>query len=480
MEFKPLHYAESESLPIFNSRGNAGILTLWNKPEVYETKLRGAHPEVFADDSPLVTLTSLYGNGLAQMFVNLANNPQISRVAVTGNDHPAVPSLEYLTRFLEGEVTSGTYGGIAMNKIRGTEFRVDAQLDPSMFDYLEIRRFATSDLEGVASYIADAPRRDVGESDRKLIELVEPEFSDFPSNIYGHSIVADRPLDAWREVLWTLDRFGKNVDLPNKGPRRALPILDVLIRDASFEDEDELVRWGFNPEELREYQAQILEGKIPKGVNYSYGARLRAQGGDPLVKIAELLEEDKLDRHGFVSLWNTESDLIRRVASPCFTDAYFTQDLETGALCMVAGFRTHNAASAYLTNLYGMRAVQEFVAEEAGMKPGVINLRSRWIGMDPQAPNISTTLEKIKESRKISLDVDDPKGYYVADTSDSEIVLEHFSPAGAKLGEYRGPDAMSIKNQLRQISGFSSSDHAMWVGMELLRAQHKLHGTVEE
>jgi len=366
-----------------------------------------------------------------------------------------------------------------MNKINGTEFRVDAQLTPSMFDYLEVKKFATSDLEGVASYIASAPRRDVAESDRRLIKLIEPEFNDFPSNIYGHSIVADRPLDAWKEVLWTLDRFGKNIDLP-KGERRGLPNLDVLIRDASFEDERELVKWGFKPEELKEYRIQMLDGEIPEGVNYSYGERLRAQGGDPLVKIAKLLKEDNLSRHGFVSLWNTESDLINRVASPCFTDAYFTQDLEMGTLCMTAGFRTHNAASAYLTNLYGMRAVQEFVANGVGMEPGVINVRSRWLGMDPKAPNISATLEKIKESRKIPLDVNDPRGYYVADIDGDEIVLTHFNPEDAKLGEYRGPDAMSIKNQLRQIGGFSDSDHAMWIGMELLRAQYKLKGTVEE
>jgi len=39
---------------------------------------------------------------------------------------------------------------------------------------------------------------------------------------------------------------------------------------------------------------------------------------------------------------------------------------------------------------------------------------------------------------------------------------------------------MAVKEKLRQIDGFSSDDHAMWLGMELLRAQHELNGTVKE
>jgi len=479
MKFKPIHYRNSEALPIFNAEGNAGIVTLWNPPRTYESKLREANPEVFAHNSNLVTITSLYGNGLAQMLTNLAYNPQISRIAVTGNAPNVVPSFECLDKFLKGNITLEDYGGIKMNKIDGTEVYVDAQLKPEMFKYLEMERFGTSNFKGVSEYINEAPTRRVSESDRTLVELIEPEFNDFPSNINRHYIIADSPLDAWKEVLWKIDRFGVNTTL-KKGVRRALTNLDVTILDASFEDESLLRKWGFKPEELKAYKEQMIDGKIPEGVNYSYGNRLRDQGGDPLEVIAEKLKDNKLNRHGFVSLWNTKTDLIEGKASPCFTDAYFTQDLQTEKLTMTAGFRTHNAASAWLTNIYGMRAVHELVAKSSEMVPGILNLRSRWIGIDPAAPKLSATIDQIKSERKIKLDITDPKGYYTTSVDQKEIVVEHYSPEGVKLEEFRGADAMSLKNQLRQIDGFSSDDHAMWIGMELVRAQHKLDGSVIE
>ena len=34
----------------------------------------------------------------------------------------------------------------------------------------------------------------------------------------------------------------------------------------------------------------------------------------------------------------------------------------------------------------------------------------------------------------------------------------------------------SLKNKLRQLDAFSTSDHAMWVGLQLARAQYELTG----
>jgi len=479
MKFKPVYYRGSSYLPIFNSEGKAGIVTLWNPPRAYESKLRESSPEVFGSNGNLVTITSLYGNGFAQMLANLAHNPQINRIAVTGNTPKVVPSFEYLDRFLKGEITSEIFGGVEMNKINGTEFYVDSQLKPEMFRYLEMKRFDTSDLRGISEYVKGAPTRKVEESDRSLVKLVEPEFRDFPSDINQHTIVANTPLEAWKEVLWKIDRFGVNTTI-KKGVKRALTNLDVTILNASFEDESLLRKWGFDPEELRIYGKQILHGEIPEGVKYSYGNRLRAQGGDPLGVIIEKLKKDKLDRYSFVSLWNTQTDLVEGKASPCFTEAYFAKDLKNETLAMAVGFRTHNVASAWLTNIYGLRAVHEFVAKGSGMVPGVLNLRSRWISIDPLAPKLSMTIDQIKSERKIKLNVADPKGYYTTTVDQKKIVVTHYSPKGVKLEEFQGADAMSLKEQLRQIDGFSSNDHAMWVGMELVRAQHELDGSVRE
>lgn len=478
MKFESVYFSKKDfgdrGLSVIGDKGNAGIVTLWSKPEDYRNKLENERPEIFTPDSKLVALTSLYGNGLPQMLANLAYNPQVSRIAITGRDTKVVPSAEYLTKFLQGEIDAEEYGGVLMNKIRGSQYYIDAQLRPEMFRYLEVRRFDPSDFDGVADYVSGARRRDVGEDDRVYVKLKEPEFSDFPSDLAGHNIVAKTPLRAWREVLWHLDRFGKNVQL-EKGVRRMLYNLDVSIDNAAFEKNSELERWGFSVDALEKYQEDILEGKLPDGSTYSYGNRMREYfGGDALEKVSEMLKKDPFNRHTFVSLWDTGQDLLERKSSPCFSDAYFVKDIIDGSLIATVGFRTHNAASAWLVNMYGMRAIQEKVANGAGMEPGKIHLRSRWIGIDPSDPKIIGTLGKIKSSRRVPMDVDDPKGYYNVGTRGSEIVVEHFSPSGMKLEEIVGDSADDVKNKLRQINGFSSSDHAMWVGMQLVRKELEL------
>lgn len=474
MEFLPLYF--QDKLDIVNPRGIAGILTLWSKPERIRESLQLAYPKLFESDSNLVTLTSLYGNGLPQLLSNLANNPQVYRLAVTGNDTTAIPSYTFLNNFLTLGVTREDIGGVDVARVKETTCLVDPQLEPQMYRHLQVERFKPSDLEGIANFVANSSPLKTTEEDRIAIKLFEPEFTDYPSDPTSHNIISLTPLEAWMDVLFHIDRFGRNVEL-KKGIRRALYNLDVTIENPEFEPDEKLLSFNFDPNELREYQRDILDGSLPEGMTYRYGHRLRAYWGlDSLDEIVKRLKRDPLDRHSLVSLWDTSKDLALRrgVSSPCFSDAYFVLTPDE-KLMMTASFRTHNAISAWLTNIYGLRAIQEHVANESGLEPGQINVRSRWISLDPSNSRTISALSKVKEKRRIKLDVDDPKGYYTIETEGEEIVVTHYTSESMKLDEYRGKDPEKIKSQLRQISGFSTSDHAMWFGLELGRVEAKLN-----
>lgn len=487
MEFEPVYLKDrvrqtdtsnpeftKDKLNTINPRGSAGIVTLWANPSVIWNKLRDHKPELFQRDSPLVALTSLYGNGLPQMLANLANNPQIQYLAVTGNDLPVVPSHQYLTDFLEGKVTQVDKGGMAMWKLGDSEFAIDAQLKPDMFQHLRVQRFQPSDLEGIVNFVSQQPLP-VREENRVRVSLVEPKFSDYPSDLTTHNIVAGTPLEAWMEVMYHLDRFGVNFQL-SKGTRRALFNLDVNITDPSFEDETKLRKFGFDPAKLRIYQGEMLKSGVPENTKYTYGDRLTAYwGADALGKIGEQFREDHTQRHGFVSLWDTGKDLLQGESAPCFTDAYFVN--RDGRLMMTAGFRTHNAVAAWLQNVYGMRAVQEKVAEYAGLEPGQLNVRSRWIGIDPENAGAVSALKLVDENRKVPLSVNDPRGYFTIQAKEGQIVAEHYSPTGDLLTRYSGSTAMDVKNQLRHARVISDSDHAMWIGYNLARAHSEIHGS---
>lgn len=477
MEFKPLYY--EDNLKIINPNGSAGIVTLWSKPERIQDLIKAKYPELFSKDSPIVTLTSLYGNGFPQMIANLIYNPQINKIAMVGTDTPVVPSGSYLPNFVEKGTIDREVGGVPLKEIIGTSYCIDPNLSPDYLKHLQVKRFKPNDLEGLLDFINLPENKNIDENDRVKIKLNKPEFNDFPSDITSHNITARTPLDAWMDVMYHLDRYGKNVNLEEKGIRRALFNLDVTIQNTSVELEEKLLKFGFNPSELKNYQNDLLRFDIPNGTPYTYGNRMRAYwGGDGLEKISNLLRENEKNRHGFLSLWDTKNDLLNKETSaPCLTDLYFVQNPQDGSLMLSAGFRTHNAVSAWFVNLYGLMAVQKKVAESSDLNPGQINIRSRWIGIDPENSKTISALGLVKNNRKINLDVRDPKGYYTVniDADKREIVVDHYNPEGLKLEEFRGSGAEDVKSKLRQIDGFSTTDHAMWVGIELAKREEELN-----
>jgi thymidylate synthase len=468
---------------VINPEGYSGIVTLWTKltgESSIWSRLASHAPKLFENDSPIVAITNLYGNGLPQMLANLAYNPQIERIAITGSD--ASKSAECLANFFERGLVPTESGGY---KIEGTQFPIANELNPSSFSNKpKIQRFAPSDLEGICNFVSSPPEYSATEQDRVKITLPEIEFKDYPSDITNHQIIAQTPIEAWMELMYRLDRFGATINLGEKGQRRSLFKVNVSIKDPSFEPEEELFKFGFNPGDLKEYQATILDPIKPDDKTYSYGNRLRSHWGiDQLEIAAQRLKENPLDRDALVILWDPRADLIEKTgdsSAPCLIDAYFVQS--EGTLMAIAGFRTHNAVSAWLPNTYGLRAIQEKVSLDSGIPPGQLNVTSRWISIDPNNAKTQQALENVKRYRKTPVDVNDPRGYFVVDPIPDEklIQVQHYSQEGVLLTRYSGKSATELKNQLRNTRTVDDADHAMWIGFELARAELQLKGNLRE
>ena len=227
----------------------------------------------------------------------------------------------------------------------------------------------------------------------------------------------------------------------------------------------------------------MLKGELPDGVTYTYGNRMRRYfGKDSIESVIDRFRKDPNDRRGFITLWDVKEDITSSSSSdssvPCLTDLYFV-NLD-GKLMLTANFRTHNATSAWMLNLYGLRAIQEYVAEEVGFETGKINVKSRWIGIDPEDAKTNSAIDLIGKYRKNRLDVNDPNGYLIIEVRGSKIEADHYSPDNRKLTTYSGDTAREIKDQLRGDLVFFNFDHGEWVGYELARAHLKLHGDLPE
>lgn len=476
MDFKPLYYGDK--INVINPRGHAGIVTRWFPPAEYRKRLQEGYPALFESGSPLVAVTSLYGNGLPQMLANLANNPQVERIAVTGTELSEVLSGQALMRFFSDGVEPMEVGGVKLARIKGTTYSLDPQLRPEIFNKrLKIREFETKDLEGLVSFVSESAEGTYSEGDRRPVELATPKFSDYPSNLFGHNIYAERISEAWMDVMHALDRFGKPVTI-GKGSRRALFDVDVHIKDPSFESDDLLQKLNFDPAKLRAYQESILNPD--KGTQpYTYGHRFRTYFGKDLVnEMVRLFKEDPVNRHSFITTWDNTTDTVGESSAPCLTDVYFANVQDQ--LALTASFRTHNAVAAWMDNAYGLSGLQHHVAREIGMPVGSLNIRSRWLGIDPANGNTIAALQTVKQYRKKRMDANDPQGYFVIEPRGDLIVATHYTPAGLMLDEYTGSNAKAVKDQLRQASAISDSDHAMWIGHQLASAELKLHGKVSD
>jgi len=302
------------------------------------------------------------------------------------------------------------------------------------------------------------------ETSRVEVPLPEVKVQYFPSNPRGHVVVRDTILEAWKEVLYLLTRFGRRVML-KKGDRLELQNVKVVVEKPQFEPDEQLEAANLNPERLRIYQDEIMWGKMRPDETYNYGHRLRSYFGlDTLAACAERLRLDQEDRKSYVTLWDNSRDLGNVEGRPCLVSLFFRKSDYDLTLC--ATFRTHNAMDAYPLNLYGLMAIQGWVAQRAGLAPGALVVVSHSLGLDPRELDRALTVIG-KRAFKTRLD---PMGYFRITLDGKEILVEHRFE-DVTLKEYRGRTAMGLQHQIVRDLALSDLNHAIYLGRQLAKAE---------
>ena len=446
MEFIPLHFADR--LTVINPQGTIGVVTLWSKPDYVIERFRQAGVDLNPATSPIAVFGTLYGNGLREMLRNLLYNPQIQTLFICGNNRSG--SREELQNFFElGLEPVGTslvqYRPpslgiqVAPARIRETRRIIDDLVKPELFSTIpELIWLGDTNEEQIGTdifkrFLVTWRPGSINELKRRQVPLPEVEVQYFPSNPRGHVVVRDTPIEAWKEVLYLLTRFGRRVTL-KKGDRLELQHVKVVVEQPEFEAEKELHEVNIAAEKLRRYQEDILRGELRPDETYNYGHRLRAYFGlDTLAACADRLKADPEDRKSYVALWDTSRDMIPHIAEgfeekigmppmggrPCLVSLYFRKFEER--LTLSATFRTHNAMDAYPMNLYGLMAIQTWVAERVGLPTGAIVVISHSLGLDPKELDRAMLIIG-QRPFKVRLD---PMGYFRVTLDGKEILVEH-------------------------------------------------------
>lgn len=491
MKFEALYFGER--LKLINPEGDVGIVTLWSKVDSALQIITEAGIDVNQKTSRIAVVANLYGNGLPHMLRNLLWNPQIRHIVIVGKDLSG--SREWLINFFNLGIEEVEFLGTKAFRIKETNRNIDGELKPEFF-----RRHPSFGIFGdvgdkktkeeLVLYFSNLPEKEDCNMDRiEPPNIPEPNVTRFPSEARSHTIVRRTPMEAWSELVFRLYRFGhRNKVFKKTGEEIRVELLNthVVVEEPLEETDDCLKNNGFDIKHFRDYQKRFMDAFKPPDLEYTYGNRLRGyfhyngEYVDSPVVIAERLKKSPDSRHCYISLWDNSRDLSEASGCPCFVSAFFRNF--DGKLNLTATFRVHNAMNAWPENLYGLMALQQFVAKEAGMEVGPITIISHSISIDPSALEVA---KRVVENKRTDDEKDpitgkygprmDPNGAFVVtfDSQQWEIVVEH-SFEGMKIAEYRGRSSEEVEQQLARDFALSNISHALYLGREIARKEFQM------
>lgn len=494
MEFKALYY--EERLTTVNPHGDVGVVTLWTRKEAVLSVLTDAGVDLGPSSSRVAVIANLYGNGLPHMLRNLLHNPQIQHIIVCGKNLSG--SREWLINFFDQGLEEVSFLGNKVFQIVGTNRVIDGEVRPEHFaQKLNFKVFgdisADETKEGIKSLLGSlTPISSELLSRVEPPVIPEPVVARFPSHPATHLIQRETPIEAWRELVFRLYRFGhRNTIRKSSGHEERIELLNmhVVVDKPQEETAEALAKVGFILDKFKGYQERILDPALPGDAKlvkkgYAYGWLLRTgmeeTPVDSLEIIAERMKEDQESRHCYATLWNNFRHLPSGEGCPCFVTAFFRKF--DGKLTFTATFRAHNAMDAWLENFYGLMAIHRFVAERAGMEMGPLTVISHSISLDPSALERANLIAKDRMSDddvdpntgKHELRLDEYGAFTVTfDRNTWELIVEH-SYQGQKLGEYRGRTPEQIEVQLMRDLAISLPSHALYLGREMARKEQEM------
>jgi len=201
---------------------------------------------------------------------------------------------------------------------------------------------------------------------------------------------------------------------------------------------------------------------------------------DSLQIAIKRLQKDIESRHVYIALWDNSRDLPEGHGCPCLVSLFFRYFDDK--LTLTATFRTHNAMDAWLENVYGLMAIQCYVAEAVNIPRGPITVFSHSISISTEVLERAKAVADKKETDEIinlQTGKRDPRydhhGHFTVtiDRDTQEIVVQH-NHEGILLTEYRGKTAQILEKQLARDDAISEMSHALYLGREIAKKEYLL------
>jgi thymidylate synthase len=244
----------------------------------------------------------------------------------------------------------------------------------------------------------------------------------------------------------------------------------AVVRNPQPDDDETLREHLLDPSALRSYQQQFNNPVCPPDLSYTYGSRLRSYFGvDTLQECSRILRAEPGSRHAYISLWDSRTDFTRDTV-PCMVSLFFR--LYDDVLSLTATFRAHNAAAAWIQNVYGLLPIARWMADQMEVEPGPLVIISESISLRKSELDKVLPVIQIYERTFVQYR-EDPKGHFEIALDGGKIVVVQRS-GGATVNRFEGTSAQTLEHHIARAAAVSEITHALYLGRELTRAEDSL------
>lgn len=499
----PLYFTDCLSLG--KPESNVGICTLWSKQEKVRNHLDGS-------------LYSIMGNlysvdGINYLLRNVLANPRIRYVVLCGID--VTGSGQTLIRLFDKGIDE-------RHRVKGTEAAIDDNLDAAAIDLvrkgvklIDMRGpIKGEDLRGVIEKLdRDLPAF----HDRPLyFPELKPDVEVYPDYDNARVIRAGHVVEAWVKIIDAVMTFGRmektQYSLNQKEILNLVTVItkenpdnimhrewlpfdkehlkgsgdNTTMKDGAWVQYRLLLRdpeYGYDYGKKYGYYDQLASTLELPDISYTYGDRLfHHYNIDQISEVINKLINTSYSRRAVAVLWDPEQDASSE-NPPCLNLLQAT--IRGEKLHFTAYFRSHDVYRAWPENAFGLRRIQQFIANriwgEKGAKSRlgdlVIFSQSAHIYEDCWSKATQIIKDRLREFKRAKYFQRDARGSFVIRLEGGLIRVFHYSPQGNLLNTFEGKNAEEL---LKSVEPYVSlTGHALYLGREMARAEAALKLNLE-
>ncbi len=466
----PIYFEENLIKGDLNSP--IGVCTMWSDKRKVAQGLPG--------DFYSVTGNLYSSDGINYILRNILANPRIRYLVVCGTDASG-ESSQTLKDLMEHGVNNN-------NQIEKNGFQLHKEIDSSAIELFRqkvklINCLGISDPNELKQKIETLDREAPPFNNQPLtFPESKPSVEIYPSEERAMIVRGKLVAEVWVKLLDKILKFG----LINKTQytTHQKEILD-LITVVTGEDPDNINYiddFPYSKEHLENYYPQVLSAEIFPGLKYTYGQRMFNFKGINQVKyIIETLKEANYARTAVLCLWDPTQDVWNADKNKWITENQPCLNLiqcrvYNNHLVMTVYIRSNDMFKAWPENTLAMRKLQQMIQQGIGgeIKLGdLITICHSAHIYEQDWERAQVIVKKLSPQYLETSDfIIDPRGNFYIYLKDNQIAVNHYSPSGDLIQEFKGQTAVELKTAIMPF--VSRIDHAFYLGAELEKAEKAL------